>query len=262
MKLCSLRSSSKGNAVLVYTDTTKLLIDCGISGKMAEAGMKEIGVLPESLDAILITHEHSDHIGGVGVLSRRYDLPVYANAKTWDAMDTALGKMKPENKCRFSGCEPFSIGGISVHPFSIPHDAADPVGYSFVHGDKKVSIATDIGILEESLFRAVQGSDAILLEANHDPNLLDIGSYPLPLKQRIRGTKGHLSNEDAAHAVKFLAKMGTSQILLGHLSQENNYPLLCQQTVVNILKESGIEPERDLHLAVAPCDRVSPILAV
>lgn len=262
MKLCSLRSGSTGNAVLVSTETTHILIDCGISGKAAESGLCELGCCGDRLDAILITHEHSDHIGGVGVLSRRYNLPIYANQKTWDAMEGALGKIKPEHKRIFAACDPFFIGDIAVHPFPIPHDAADPVGYSFVSDGKKVSVATDIGILEESLFRAVKGSGAILLEANHDPNLLDIGSYPLPLKQRIRGEKGHLSNEDAGHAVKFLAKMGTSQFLLGHLSHENNYPLLAQQTVVNILKEAGLEPDKDLSLSVAPRDSVSCILTV
>lgn len=262
MKLCSLRSGSKGNAILVYTESTKLLIDCGISGKMAKEGMQELGIAPESLSGILITHEHNDHIGGVGVMSRRYHLPVFANPKTWNAMESALGKIAPENKQMFDPEGSFTVGDITVHPFAIPHDAADPVGYSLEAGGKKVSVATDIGVLEESLFRAVKGSSAVLLEANHDRNMLDMGSYPLPLKQRIRGERGHLSNEDAGYAAKFLVKMGTGKIMLGHLSHENNYPLLAQQTVVNILKESGIEPGRDLYLSVAPRDRVSDVLAV
>ena len=154
------------------------------------------------------------------------------------------------------------VGDIEVSPFSIPHDAADPVGYSLVANGKKVAIATDIGVLDQALFRAIGGSSAVLLEANHDRNMLDMGSYPLSLKQRIRGEKGHLSNEDAGYAAKFLAKMGTKQILLGHLSHENNYPLLAEQTVINILKEGGIEPGRDLRLCVAPRDHISEVLAV
>ena len=262
MNLCSIRSSSKGNAILVYTETTRLLVDCGISGKLAKEGLNQLGFEPESLQGILITHEHQDHIGGVGVMSRRYGLPIYANQKTWCAMSSALGKLDDSNRHIFENETEFTIGDITVRPFSIPHDAADPVGYSFTSRGKKVSVATDIGVLEESIFRAIKGSGAILLEANHDRNLLDMGSYPLPLKQRIRSEKGHLSNEDAGYAAKFLCKMGTCQIMLGHLSAENNYPLLAKQTVVNILKESGIEPGRDLALSIAPRDCVSSVMAV
>ncbi len=262
MNLCSIRSSSKGNAILVYTEKTRLLVDCGISGKLAEEGMNQLGIAPESLQGILVTHEHQDHIGGVGVMSRRYGLPVYANQKTWAAMDSALGKLAANNRCIFENETAFTIGDITVNPFAIPHDAADPVGYSFTAHGKKVSVATDIGVLEESIFRAVKGSGAILLEANHDRNLLDMGSYPLRLKQRILSEKGHLSNEDAGYAAKFLCKMGTCQIMLGHLSAENNYPLLAEETVAGILKESGIEPGRDLTLTIAPRDRVSSVMAV
>jgi phosphoribosyl 1,2-cyclic phosphodiesterase len=262
MKLCSIRSSSKGNAILVYTEKTKLLVDCGISGKLAKEGMNQLGIEPELLNGILITHEHQDHIGGVGVMSRRYGLPIFANQKTWDAMESSLGCIEETNKCVFSTEESFQIGDITVKPFAIPHDAAEPVGYSFVCGEKKLSIATDIGVLEESIFRAVKGSKGILLEANHDRNLLDIGSYPQSLKQRIRGERGHLSNEEAGLAAKFLSKMGTAQIMLGHMSHENNYPLLAAQTVENILRDSGIEPGRDLQLSIAPRDRISNIMAI
>lgn len=262
MKLCSIRSSSKGNAVLVYTERTRLMIDCGISGKQASEGLRELGISPDLLNGILITHEHRDHISGVGVMSRRYGLPVYANRETWTEMTPTLGEIAEQNRCVFENGTPFCIGDITVTPFSIPHDAVNPVGYSFVSGGKKVSVATDIGVLEESLFRAVKGSGAVLLEANHDRNLLEIGRYPLPLKQRIRSDKGHLSNEEAGHAAKFLCKMGTAQIMLGHMSEENNYPLLAEQTVTNILKEAGIEPGRDLQLTVAPRDRVSSVMAV
>lgn len=260
MKLCSIRSGSRGNAILVYTEKTRILVDCGISGKMAESGMREIGIEPETLSAILVTHEHQDHISGIGVMSRRYGLPVYANERTWAAMDRTVGKMQAENRRNFSHAEAFEIGEIGVLPFSIPHDAADPVGYSFTGGGRKVSVATDIGVLEESLFRSIQGSDAVLLEANHDRNMLDMGSYPWPLKQRIRGEGGHLSNDDAGKAAEFLVRMGTQRIMLGHLSQENNYPLLAQQTVVNILRDAGIETERDMRLCVAPRDRISPVI--
>lgn len=259
MKLCSIRSGSRGNAVLVWTDKTKILIDCGISGKAAENGIRDLGLVPEELDGILVTHEHTDHTSGVGVMSRRFHLPVYANQKTWCAMEADLGKIAAEHRCTFDHTESFSLGDIEVNPFSIPHDASDPVGYSFLGDDKKISLATDIGILEESLFRAVRGSQLVLLESNHDRNLLEMGRYPLPLKRRISSNRGHLSNDDAATAARLLARIGVKQILLGHLSPENNYPQLAEQTVYNSLVEAGIHPGQDFFLGIAPGDRMSPV---
>ena len=262
MNLYSIRSGSRGNSILVYTEKTRILIDCGISGKTVEGGMKKIGIAPSELSAVLITHEHNDHISGVGVMTRRYNLPVFANEKTWVAMSSCIGKIKEENKRIFENKEKFRLGDIEVTPFKISHDAADPVGYSFEGEGKKISIATDIGMLEKSLFRAVKGSNAVLLESNHDRNMLEISNYPLPLKQRIRSDKGHLSNEEAGYAAKLLYKMGTKKIMLGHLSRENNYPLLARQTVENILSEAGIDSQKDIILSVAPGKEESQIIAV
>lgn len=262
MKLCSIRSGSKGNAILVWTEETKLMIDCGISGKMAECGMREAGLSPEALTAILVTHEHRDHTGGVGVLSRKYGVPIFANTKTWNAMERDLGKINLEHRKTFDHTETFSVGDIQVSPFSIPHDAADPVGYCLSGDGKKLAIATDIGVLEEELFRAIKGSEAVLLESNHDLHMLDMGSYPLPLKRRIRSDKGHLSNEAAGKAAEFLVRMGVRQILLGHLSPENNYPLLAEKTVENTLVAAGIQPGKDMILDIAPGDRLSRICEI
>ena len=262
MNLCSIRSGSRGNAILVWTDSTKILIDCGISGKIAENGIRDIALSPEQIDAILITHEHRDHTCGAGIMSRRYHIPIFANNNTWRSMELDIGKICPENRREFNHTDTFSIGDIEISPFSIPHDASDPVGYSLSSGDKKISIATDIGILEESLFRAVKGSQLVLLESNHDRNMLEMGSYPLSLKQRIRSDKGHLSNDDAGKAAEFLVRMGTKQIMLGHLSPENNYPLLAEQTVRNVLSKAGIVPGRDMELMIAPGDCLSKICSV
>lgn len=262
MKLYSIRSGSKGNAVLVYTKSTKILIDCGVSGKIVEAGMNKIGINPAELTAVLITHEHNDHIKGVGVITRRYDLPVFANKMTWAAMEPMIGEVNGDNKKFFEGTDSFCIGDIEIKPFKIPHDAADPVGYSLSGEGKKVSVATDIGFPEEEIFRAIHGSDAVLLESNHDRNMLDIGSYPINLKQRIRSDKGHLSNDQAGIMARLLYKMGTKKILLGHLSRENNYPLLAKQTVENILSEDKIVAGRDIEIYVAPGEEEGPIIAV
>lgn len=262
MNLCSIRSGSRGNAIMVWTDSTKILIDCGISGKIAENGIRDIALSPDQIDAILITHEHRDHTCGAGIMSRRYHIPIFANNGTWRAMELDIGKICPENRREFNHTDTFLIGDIEISPFSIPHDASDPVGYSLSSGDRKISIATDIGVLEESLFRAVKGSQLVLLESNHDRNMLDMGSYPLSLKQRIRSDKGHLSNDDAGKAAEFLVRMGTKQIMLGHLSPENNYPLLAEQTVRNVLADAGIVPGRDMELTIAPGDCLSKICHV
>ena len=244
---------------MACTAKTRILIDCGISGRLAEAGLRQAGVDPGSLDAVLITHEHRDHIAGVGIMSRRYHLPIFANEKTWAAMEQSLGRIAPGDSRSFVQTEAFSLGDMDITPFSISHDAADPVGYTPLSGGKKMAVATDMGILEEGIFRSLQGSDAVLLESNHDKNMLEMGSYPWPLKQRIRGSQGHLSNDDAGKAAEFLVKMGTRRIMLGHLSPENNYPKLALQTVKNILQSAGIVPGRDMELFVAPGDSLSPV---
>ncbi|MEG2380125.1 MAG: MBL fold metallo-hydrolase [Oscillospiraceae bacterium] len=251
MKICTLKSSSRGNAILVYTDTTKILVDCGVSGKALELGLKDAGVLASDIDAMVITHEHIDHIKGVGVMMRRYGLSTYANHGTWLSMSDSLGKINDKNIKVFNNSDSFEIGDIGIKPFSIPHDATDPVGYSFVKGTEKLSIATDIGELTPEMFESLRGSRAVLLEANHDVNMLEIGSYPFPLKRRIRGSLGHLSNDEAGEAAKLLTHLGTRNIILGHLSEENNYPRLAFQTVKNILEENNIHVGKDIELTVA-----------
>lgn len=259
MEIYSLKSGSRGNAALLYSGKTKILIDCGASGKAITSALAELDVTPDSLDGVVITHEHSDHISGVGVMMRRYGLPVWANAETWAAMEGQLGKIESSLIKVFKMGDSFEIGDIGISPFSIPHDAANPVGYSFESGGEKISVATDIGELKKDLFAAIRGSKTVLLEANHDVNMLEIGSYPLHLKQRIRGRLGHLSNDDAGVAAKFLVDLGTQNILLGHLSEENNYPSLALQTVKCVLEEAEIKVGKDVMLSVAQRDAVCSI---
>ena len=259
MELFSLRSGSRGNAALVFAEDTKILVDCGISGKAAEAALSEIDVNPADIDAIVITHEHVDHISGVGVMMRRYNLPVWANCETWSAMRSQIGRADENLVKVFENNDNFEIGSINVSPFSIPHDAANPVGYSFIRGEEKVSVATDIGELKKEMFAALRGSRTVLLESNHDVNMLEIGSYPLTLKRRIRGCLGHLSNDDAATAAEFLVRLGTQKILLGHLSEENNYPELARRTVECALFEAGIKVGCDVLLEVAGRNSVATV---
>lgn len=251
MEIVSLRSGSRGNAALVFTEKTKILVDCGISGKTVESALRSIDVTPAELNGIVITHEHNDHVSGVGVMMRRYNIPVWANEETWHAMSGQVGAYKDGLQRIFDFRQEFEIGDIGVRPFSIPHDAANPVGYSFIKGKEKVSVATDIGELKKDLFEAIKKSNTVLLEANHDVNMLEIGRYPIQLKRRIRGKYGHLSNDDAGKAAEFLVKLGTENILLGHLSEENNYPDLAFKTVELALDEADIKVGRDLTLRVA-----------
>lgn len=251
MEIISLKSSSKGNSCLVSSGATKILVDCGISGRAAAAALEKNGVAPEELAGILVTHEHSDHIKGIGVMMRRYGIPVYANSATWAAMTGDLGKLNSDYIKIFEKAEPFSVGDIGVTPFEIPHDAAYPVGYKFDDGHDSGAVATDMGVLTEDVMRTIAGCRTVLLESNHDIGMLEAGSYPYPLKQRIRGSLGHLSNDDAGKGAELLVKMGSEKIILGHLSEENNYPGLAFETVKSALQSAGILVERDLVLLVA-----------
>ncbi len=248
-----LRSGSSGNATLISDGVTHLMVDCGISGKAAAESLCAAGVAPADVAAILITHEHSDHIKGVGILSRKYGIPIYARRETLDAMSDIIGKINPENIHIIE--TDFSLGDIRIKPFDIPHDAAKPTGYVFENDSDKAAIATDIGELNETVLNAVKGSRCVLLEANYDPNMLDIGSYPYTLKRRIKSNRGHLCNEEAGIFAAALAKSGTKEIILGHLSRENNYPALAFATVKNVLREAKITKESGVSLCVAERDK-------
>lgn len=236
--MCALRSSSRGNSTLVFSKTTKILIDCGISCRMAVSALSDIGVLPEEINAIFVTHEHSDHVKGIDLFSKKFNIPVYANSATWSQMRGCLSGVSEEN-VKIIEEENVLIGDINICAFPIPHDAANPVGYTLVSGGEKVSVATDMGTINDCVVRALEGSDKVLLEANHDLNLLSIGSYPEPLKRRIRGDKGHLCNEKAGEMALSLLKSGTKKFLLGHLSDKNNHPDLAYVTVSGILSGGG-----------------------
>ncbi len=262
LQFCPLFSGSGGNAVYVGTDNTKILIDAGLSGAKITAEMEKIGVRPSELRAILVTHEHADHIGGVGVLSRRYHLPVYASLGTWAAMSGKLGMIDAGCRIEFETGEDFSIGDLDIRPFPIPHDAADPVGYAVSAAGAMAAIATDIGAVRESWLREVENADILLLEANHDVDTLKAGRYPYELKRRILGSRGHLSNDDAGAAAAELVRRGVRSIVLGHLSGENNFPELAYASVACVLEEAGFRPGRDVMLSVARRDGRSELFSL
>ncbi|KNZ69248.1 hypothetical protein Tfer_2194 [Thermincola ferriacetica] len=252
MKVCTLASGSSGNSIFIKSDNTSVIVDAGMSGKALEAKIQAMGELCESLSAILITHEHSDHIKGVGVLAQRYDLPVYVTEKTWRALQFSLGKIHEQQVCCFRPGHVLEIDSLKIETFSTSHDAADPVGYVFYEGDTKASIITDTGCMTSEIVKKVRGSHYFILEANHDIDMLQRGSYPWPLKKRILGNRGHLSNIVAGHSLVSLVSGQTNSVTLAHLSAENNKPDLAFTTVSRILAENGLTAGENINLSVAP----------
>lgn len=258
LTFCPLFSGSSGNAIFIGGGDTRILVDCGMQGRAVENALRQIGVLPESLNAIVVTHEHSDHTKGVGILSRKYHLPVYANERTFEAMYRQVGEIESRNRRYFENEANFFIGDLDIFPYSIPHDAADPVGYKIFYRGRSAAVATDMGYMKKSVLKALAGTDVLLLESNHDPDLLmQNPHYPLYLKQRILSNHGHLSNADSADALLRLYETGVRQVLLGHLSSENNTPELALSTAAERLSRAGVTINEQIGLGVAWRDRVS-----
>jgi phosphoribosyl 1,2-cyclic phosphodiesterase len=221
LTICMLASGSKGNATYVSDGTTSILFDAGLSGIEVQRRLSSAGLCIENLDAIIVSHEHDDHIRGVGVLSRRFDLPVYVSSKTRKAAKM-LGKIaKIEHfKCGSGFC----INGLNIHPFSISHDAKDPAGFTVKLNGSKVGIATDLGVATSMVKEHLKDCSVLILEANHDPTMLAQGPYPWPLKQRIKGRTGHLSNIEARELLSEIKHSKLERVILAHLSEENNTP--------------------------------------
>lgn len=234
MQVSVLASGSKGNSVFIEIDGVNILIDAGISARRIKKELAALSVDVSELAAIFITHEHRDHISGLVTLLRQYNLPVYSRKETFQAMYCL--KDLPEGCCHAIGSS-LRLGGITVKAFNISHDAADPVGY-MVEGSEKCTVATDLGFVTSNVQEAMENSDILVLEANHDPDMLKRGSYPRVLQQRILGSRGHLSNSEAAWALARL-KHKPQQVLLAHLSEQNNKPELARDTIQTILDKQG-----------------------
>ena len=250
-----------GNCLFVETENTKLLIDAGVSLKKIESGLETLNVSPFSLDGILVTHEHSDHIQSLGNLSKKFNLPVFANSETFDAMPRQTDKISTENITKFKNDEKFSIKDIEITPFSIPHDAANPCGFNICYNNDKISIATDMGHINSKIIKQLEGSKFILLESNYDSEVLKFSKYPFALKQRIAGPNGHLSNDSASKTINYLIHDNLQTAMLGHLSKENNFPELAYQTVVNELINSGSDISK-INLSVASRDHASELIHI
>lgn len=259
LNFCSLYSGSSGNSLFIETENTKLLIDVGVSSKKVEEALHSINVEPSSINAVLITHEHSDHVQGLGTFSKKYDIPIYANQETIDNMPTQIGKISEKNIKKFKVSDKFSIGDINIKSFAIPHDAANPCGFNILSGNNKISIATDIGHMDNKLIKNLEESQFILLESNYDPEILKYSSYPYNLKSRIAGPNGHLSNSMAGKTISYLLKSGLKSAMLGHLSKENNFPELAYKTVVEELISENYS-EASLSLSVADRNKPSKLM--
>ena len=276
MRMVSIASGSSGNCIYIGSDSTHLLVDAGISNKRIQQGLNEIGLTGNDVNGILITHEHSDHIKGLGVLSRKYEIPIYGTRETLDEIAAAgsLGKFDKGLLTPVSPDLDFMVGDLTVKPFKIDHDAANPVAYRVQNGEKSVAVATDMGHFDQYIIDHLQGLDALLLESNHDVNMLQAGPYPYYLKRRILGDHGHLSNENAGRLLCCILHNENAgrllncvlhdrlkKILLGHLSKENNYEELAYETVRLEIDEGDCPyGASDFSISVASRDCMSEII--
>lgn len=261
MYFCSLASGSSGNCQYIATDTTGILLDAGLSGKYIAGGLDHINANMDHLEALFITHEHSDHVKSAGILMRKFKIKLYITQKTFEKIESKLGKYDMDQVVFIEPDVDVRVGDITIHPFRISHDAIEPVAYSFSSASVKVSIVTDLGHVPLDLLPKIIDSNLLMIESNHDVDMLNAGKYPYVLKKRILSKKGHISNVSAAEAIirafSYSSKLG--HVVLGHLSQDNNTPELAYETVKSILEENDLLVGRDISLDLAYRSRVGKL---
>lgn len=251
MKVVTLASGSKGNCTLVQTSKSRILVDAGINLAEIESKLLKLGINPNSIDAILITHEHSDHIKSVGAFARKYGCRVYAHNLEWQVLESKIGAIKPFQQREFFGSD-FYLDDLTVSSFELSHDCNLCLGYSFFNNGNKISIATDLGIVTPLVIKSLKGSSLIILEANHDEKLLlNNPKYSIALKNRILSSKGHLSNISTSNAISQLVGGELQQIVLAHLSEENNSPELAYNTIKTDLLSKGIVEGENVFIDVS-----------
>ena len=265
MRLVSIASGSSGNCIYVGTENAHILVDAGISNKRIEQGLHEIGVKADELAGVVITHEHSDHVKGLGVLARKHGVPIYGTKETLEE----IGEMKSLGEYPRELFRPilpdveFTVGDMEVKPFCIDHDAANPVAYRIQSGRKSVAVATDMGHFDQYIIEHLQGLDALLVESNHDVRMLETGPYPYYLKRRILSDHGHLSNDNAGRLLNYILHDNIRHIFLGHLSKENNFEeLACETVKLEIDQGDHGYKARDFSISVAKRDVMSEIVTV
>jgi phosphoribosyl 1,2-cyclic phosphodiesterase len=248
---CPLASGSKGNCLYIGSQTTRVLIDAGVSASVAIERLAEIGADPHTIQAILITHEHADHIKGLAVLAAKLKVPVLANAETAKGICAALGE-RPRFKIFTTG-ESFKFGDLSFHPFSIPHDTLDPVAFTVQIGSTKLGICADIGHVTSLVRKQLEKCDYLYLEANHQPSMVHASNRPNYLKQRILGKQGHLSNEDCGALLTSIFHSGLKHVHLAHLSSECN----AEEVALQVVSDALISKSQSVELSIAYQDRIS-----
>lgn len=265
MRLCSIASGSSGNCIYVGSDTTHILVDVGISGKRTREGLERLGVKTEELDGIFITHEHADHISGLGVMARKYGVPIYGTRGTLKAVrnTSQIGKIDDSLLQEIEADTKIIVKDLTLNPMRTSHDAAEPVAYRISHGKQKLGIITDLGCYNDYTVESLQGMNALLIEANHDVNMLQVGPYPYYLKKRILGDRGHLSNELSGQLLSRVLNDNMQTIILGHLSKENNLPELAYETVrVEIAMADNQYKASDFPIRVASRSQVSEVVEI
>lgn len=262
MKISILASGSGGNVTYIETPNHKVLCDAGLSGKKIEALMNSIGRDLSDVDSLFVTHEHSDHRLGAGVLARKYGIQVYANEGTWDAMAPRIGKVSDDQKNIMPADSVMDLGDIDVESFSVSHDAAEPQFYVFHHNNKSFVVLTDTGYVSDRMEGVIKDADGYLLECNHDIEMLENGDYPWMTKKRILGDQGHLSNEDGANAMLDVIGHRTKKVFLGHRSVHNNMKTLAHLTVASILEDHDMGVGKDFKLYDTSQDHASPLMII
>ncbi len=250
MKICSLSSGSKGNCLFVESGDARVLVDAGISARQIARRLDTIGVDPSSIDAIVLTHAHNDHVRGAGVFARKYKPPIYGHPETLDQITYFLRR----EETVVPWTESFTIKDLSFVPFEIPHDAYPTVGYTISQNGRRLVVCTDLGVVTNRVKEVLKQADLLLIESNHDPDMLMNGPYPWELKERIASRVGHLSNHDTGELLKAVLSSKTQRILLAHLSEINNSPEVARETV---LKYIGYQHEDILE--VLEQRKISPI---
>lgn len=263
MRLCSIASGSSGNCIYAGTENTHLLFDTGISGKRIETGLNDLGLTTRDIQGILVSHEHIDHISGLGVVARKYGIPIYASRGSIEAIKACsqVGKIDPSLFHEIRADESFNIGDLEINPIRTSHDAAEPLAFSMESGKSRAAVVTDLGTYDDYIIDRLQNMDVLFLEANHDINMLQVGVYPYYLKQRILGDKGHLANEYAGRLLSQVLHDDFKVAVLGHLSKENNYEELAYETV-KLEVHTGDNPYtgEDFPIQVARRDSLSQVI--
>jgi len=256
IRVSVLGSGSRGNATFVATERVRLLIDCGLSRRMLRERLREIGEDPDRLDAVLVTHEHTDHVGGLRSLLKKQSVEAYMSCGTMDRCHADAFEMNGSAIVPVVQGRSYPIGDVVVEVFAVPHDAEEPVAYAIHHNGIKVTQLTDLGWIPDHVADSLKGSDVLILESNHDLDMLRMGPYPWNLKERLMGRRGHLSNTAVARFLGTDFDGRARHIVLAHLSSQNNHPELARQGALDVLRERGF----DTRLSLAAQDAPGPVL--